>query len=196
MIRLFDEHDIAFVSVTQQFNTGSSMGRLVRPRLFRTLGLPLGRPEVRLCNEGLWVVNQVPAFAIASQKQVSAGCLGRFLTPAFGSLWREDLVDLGDDTVLHLLRQLQLSQSQIHGVQERDTYPHGPIILQLDGDEMRLVRRVEQVPEVVYVNIPFFEGTIHRLESLFHESLTMCGTGCLTGFDPVRTSDGELHTAS
>ncbi len=29
MIRLFDEHDIAFVSVTQQFNTGSSMGRLV-----------------------------------------------------------------------------------------------------------------------------------------------------------------------
>ena len=28
MIRLFDDHDIAFVSVTQQFNTGSSMGRL------------------------------------------------------------------------------------------------------------------------------------------------------------------------
>ena len=98
---------------------GSHLG--VGPRLFRARGLPLGRPEVRLCNEGLCFVNQVPAFAIASQKRVSAGCLGRFLAPAFGSLWWEDLVDLGDDTVLHLLRQLQLSQSQIHAVRERDT---------------------------------------------------------------------------
>ena len=53
IVELFDEHNVSFVSVTQQFNTTTSMGRLTLNVLLSfALGFGGGNPQIGI--SALW----------------------------------------------------------------------------------------------------------------------------------------------
>jgi DNA invertase Pin-like site-specific DNA recombinase len=78
LVELFDTHNVSFVSVTQQFNTTTSMGRLTLNVLLSFAQFEREVTSERIRDKisaskrkGLWVGGMVPRSATAQQGQAS-----------------------------------------------------------------------------------------------------------------------------
>ena len=74
MLSIFEEHNVSFVAVTQQFNTSTSLGRLTRPRgylFIRPSAVPMAMAMRFNRSPGIWEVSISAAAAASSTEAPS-----------------------------------------------------------------------------------------------------------------------------
>lgn len=83
LVELFDQHSVSFVSVTQSFNTTSSMGRLTLNVLLsfaqferEVIGERVRDKIAASKRKGLWVGGQIPLAYAKRQQEARGGAAG------------------------------------------------------------------------------------------------------------------------
>ena len=102
LVELFDQHNVSFVSVTQQFNTTTSMGRLTLNVLLSFAQFDARSPpsasgtRFRLQRKGLWVGGMVPLGYDTKDRKITVNELrltGSHDLPQLSQAWQPQPAD-------------------------------------------------------------------------------------------------------